>query len=197
MMMHTHIWQPSAHGIKPPRCGVNQLSRITIYTLIFPHSLPLKPLPPTEVRTVICAPVHPRGTIPFLNGSLAIPALQRYRRATKISHLFLISGISFPRLVPIDPRPRSLFGFPHLIPCEAKATFFRVGFVARVLGLLGLLLLLGKEEGSLNQGTSKEAAMSGGSGSFLEIQPSELAFPCKSSQASHPDRVVVRVGKLL
>lgn len=29
----------------------------------------------------------------------------------------------------------------------------------------------------LDRGSSKEAAMSGGSGSFLEIQPSELAFP--------------------
>jgi len=43
--------------------------------------------------------------------------------------------------------------------------------------LLGLFLFLGEEEGSLDQGPSKKAAMSGGSGSFLEIQPSELAFP--------------------
>jgi len=56
--------------------------------------------------------------------------------------------------------------------------------------LLGLFLFLGEEEGSVDQGSSKKEAMSGGSGSFLEIQPSELAFPCKSSQISPLDRVV-------
>lgn len=42
----------------------------------------------------------------------------------------------------------------------------------------------------MDQGSSKEVDMSGGSGSFLEIQPSELAFPCKSFQISYPDQAV-------
>ena len=88
-------------------------------------------LPPTEVTTVICTPVHPRSTIPFL-----CPGPQRYRTAQGDRNFPSFSrflGISFPLVVPIDQWPPLLLASPHLVPWEAKDSFFRVGFVAELL----------------------------------------------------------------